>query len=166
MTQKVLAQLPQSDFPLISVEFFLRMLGSLNFLLVSSFWMVSYWKIGSWWDGTCLVLAILWYFWNDVQSKLIHALWQFSHAFLLFCGFCSIHSFDFVSSPNVTDRCNMAESDRSRSPAPARNRGEQRGLDAGVRPELPFFPRWVTPMQAGKNKSHPKLANLGNTLSA
>ena len=49
---------------------------------------------------------------------------------------------------NSVDLCNMADSDRSRSPAPARNRGEQRGLDAGVRPGLPFFPRWVTPMQA------------------
>ena len=42
----------------------------------------------------------------------------------------------------------MAESDRSRSPVPTRNRGEQRGQEHGVRPELPFFPRWVTPMQA------------------
>ena len=42
----------------------------------------------------------------------------------------------------------MAESDRFRSPVPSRNRGEQRGQEHGVRPELPFFPRWVTPMQA------------------
>ena len=41
----------------------------------------------------------------------------------------------------------MADSDRSRSPAPTRNRGDQRGQDAHVRPGLPFFPRWVTPMQ-------------------
>ena len=42
---------------------------------------------------------------------------------------------------------NMADSDRSRSPASTRNRGDQRGQDAHVRPGLPFFPRWVAPMQ-------------------
>ena len=40
----------------------------------------------------------------------------------------------------------MADSDRSRSPAPTRNRGDQRGQDVPVRPGLPFFPRWVSPM--------------------
>ena len=42
----------------------------------------------------------------------------------------------------------MAESDRSRSPVPSRNRVEPRGQEQGVRPGLPFFPRWVAPMQA------------------
>ena len=42
---------------------------------------------------------------------------------------------------------NMADSDRSRSPTSTRNRGDQRGQDAPVRPGLPFFPRWVAPMQ-------------------
>ena len=42
----------------------------------------------------------------------------------------------------------MAESDRSRSPLPCRNRAEPRVPEHAVRPELPFFPRWVGPMQA------------------
>ena len=42
----------------------------------------------------------------------------------------------------------MAESDRSRSPVPCRNRAEPRVPEPAVRPELPFFPRWCGPMQA------------------
>ena len=57
-------------------------------------------------------------------------------------------SFEIISVSHIIALRKMAESDRSRSPVPARNRGEQRGQEQGVRPELPFFPRWVTPMQA------------------
>ena len=42
----------------------------------------------------------------------------------------------------------MADSDRSRSPVPGRNRSEPRGPVQPVRQELPFFPRWCGPMQA------------------
>ena len=42
----------------------------------------------------------------------------------------------------------MADSDRSRSPIPGRNRAEPRVPDPPVRQELPFFPRWCGPMQA------------------
>ena len=42
----------------------------------------------------------------------------------------------------------MADSDRSRSPVPGRNRAEPRGPVQPVRQELPFFPRWCGPMQA------------------
>ena len=41
----------------------------------------------------------------------------------------------------------MAESDRSRSPVPGRNRAEPRAPVPPVRQELPFFPRWCGPMQ-------------------
>ena len=40
----------------------------------------------------------------------------------------------------------MADSDRSRSPLPGRNRTELRGLAPAARPDLPFFPRWRGPM--------------------
>ena len=42
----------------------------------------------------------------------------------------------------------MAGSDRSRSPAPVRNRTEPRGQVHAPRPELPFFPRWPGPMNS------------------
>ena len=41
----------------------------------------------------------------------------------------------------------MAESDRSRSPVPGRNRADPSVSAQQVRPELPFFPRWCGPMQ-------------------
>ena len=41
----------------------------------------------------------------------------------------------------------MAESDRSRSPVPGRNRAEPGAPAPPVRQELPFFPRWCGPMQ-------------------
>ena len=41
----------------------------------------------------------------------------------------------------------MADSDRSRSPVPGRNRAEPRVPVPPVRQELPFFPRWCGPMQ-------------------
>ena len=42
----------------------------------------------------------------------------------------------------------MAESDRSRSPVPGRNRAEPGAPRPPVRQELPFFPRWCGPMQS------------------
>ena len=42
----------------------------------------------------------------------------------------------------------MAESDRSRSPVPGRNRAEPGNPRPPVRQELPFFPRWCGPMQS------------------
>ena len=42
----------------------------------------------------------------------------------------------------------MADSDRSRSPMPGRDRSEPRGPAQPVRQELPFFPPWCGPMQA------------------
>ena len=42
----------------------------------------------------------------------------------------------------------MADSDRSRSPVPGRNRAKPRVPVPPVRQELPFFPRWCGPMQA------------------
>ena len=42
----------------------------------------------------------------------------------------------------------MAESDRSRSPVPGRNRAEPGPQSSQVRQELPFFPRWCGPMQS------------------
>ena len=42
----------------------------------------------------------------------------------------------------------MADSDRSRSPVPGRNRTEPRGQAPAARPDLPFFPRWRGPMNA------------------
>ena len=42
----------------------------------------------------------------------------------------------------------MAESDRSRSPAPGRNRAEPEPPRPPVRQALPFFPRWCGPMQS------------------
>ena len=42
----------------------------------------------------------------------------------------------------------MAESDRSRSPAPGRNRAEPEPSRPPVRQALPFFPRWCGPMQS------------------
>ena len=42
----------------------------------------------------------------------------------------------------------MADSDRSRSPMPGRNRSEPRGPAQPMRQDLPFFPRWCGPMQA------------------
>ena len=54
----------------------------------------------------------------------------------------------------------MAESDRSRSPAPSRNRLEPRGQAPPLPPELPFFPRWCGPMNASvrhfQNMSRPQ----------
>ena len=41
----------------------------------------------------------------------------------------------------------MAESDRSRSPVPGRNRADPGAPAQPVRQELPFFPRWCGPMQ-------------------
>ena len=58
-------------------------------------------------------------------------------------------SFDFVSQPLKNPLCeSMADSDRSRSPVPGRNRAEPRAPDPPVRQELPFFSRWCGPMQA------------------
>ena len=42
----------------------------------------------------------------------------------------------------------MAESDRSRSPVPGRNRADPGAAAQQVRQELPFFPRWCGPMQS------------------
>ena len=42
----------------------------------------------------------------------------------------------------------MAESDRSRSPVPGRNRAEPGTQSPPARQELPFFPRWCGPMQS------------------
>ena len=42
----------------------------------------------------------------------------------------------------------MADSDRSRSPMPGRNRSEPRGPAQPMRQDLPFLPRWCGPMQA------------------
>ena len=42
----------------------------------------------------------------------------------------------------------MAESDRSRSPVPERNRADPGAAAQQVRQELPFFPRWCGPMQS------------------
>ena len=42
----------------------------------------------------------------------------------------------------------MADSDRSRSPAPGRNRTKPRGQVPAPHPELPFFPRWSGPMHS------------------
>ena len=39
----------------------------------------------------------------------------------------------------------MAESDRSRSPVPGRNRADPGAAAQQVRQELPFFPRWCGP---------------------
>ena len=54
----------------------------------------------------------------------------------------------------------MAESDRSRSPLPSRNRLEPRGQAPPLPPELPFFPRWCGPMNASvrhfQNMSRPQ----------
>ena len=41
----------------------------------------------------------------------------------------------------------MADSDRSRSPVPGRNRADPDAPAQPVRQELPFFPRWCGPMQ-------------------
>ena len=55
----------------------------------------------------------------------------------------------FVSSVTKTSSscAPMAESDRSRSPVPGRNRAEPRAPVPPVRQELPFFLRWCGPMQ-------------------
>ena len=54
----------------------------------------------------------------------------------------------------------MAESDRSRSPLPSRNRLEPRGQAPPLPSELPFFPRWCGPMNASvrhfQNMSRPQ----------
>ena len=54
----------------------------------------------------------------------------------------------------------MAESDRSRSPVPSRNRLEPRVQVPPLPPELPFFPRWCGPMNASvrhfQNMSRPQ----------
>ena len=54
----------------------------------------------------------------------------------------------------------MADSDRSRSPLPGRNRSEPPGPAQPMRQELPFFPRWCGPMQAAilhsQNMSSPQ----------
>ena len=57
-------------------------------------------------------------------------------------------SFVFLQRSKKTSFCApMAESDRSRSPVPGRNRAEPRAPVPPVRHELPFFPRWCGPMQ-------------------
>ena len=54
----------------------------------------------------------------------------------------------FCSATKKTSSCAlMAESDRSRSPVPGRNRAEPGAHAQPVRQELPFFPRWCGPMQ-------------------
>ena len=54
----------------------------------------------------------------------------------------------------------MADSDRSRSPMPGRNRSEPRGQAQPARQDLPFFPLWCGPMQAAilhsQNMPHPQ----------
>ena len=68
--------------------------------------------------------------------------------FLTFCIYLLlfIRSFDSRNSQTL-DAVIMADSDRSRSPTSTRNRGDQRGQETPARPGLPFFPRWVAPMQ-------------------
>ena len=68
--------------------------------------------------------------------------------FLTFCIYLLlfIRSFDSRNSQTL-DTVIMADSDRSRSPTSTRNRGDQRGQETPARPGLPFFPRWVAPMQ-------------------
>ena len=56
----------------------------------------------------------------------------------------------FFDSPVILglDYETMAESDRSRSPVPGRNRAEPVPPRPPVRQDLPFFPRWCGPMQS------------------
>ena len=61
------------------------------------------------------------------------------HFLNLQCCCCSQHFIALTS---------MADSDRSRSPVPGRNRAEPRAQEPAARQELPFFPRWCGPMQA------------------
>ena len=70
-----------------------------------------------------------------------------------FSGFCfsppSVEIFNSQLPSESFRACpNMADSDRSRSPAPGRNRTEPRGQVHAPRPELPFFPRWRGPMNS------------------
>ena len=73
--------------------------------------------------------------------------------------FCFLDNFSTQSVPslNLQSCCcsqhfiavtSMADSDRSRSPVPGRNRAEPRAPEPAARQELPFFPRWCGPMQA------------------
>ena len=60
-------------------------------------------------------------------------------------AFISLQS--IFSDPNDPFCATMAESDRSRSPVPGRNRADPGAPAQPVRQELPFFPRWCGPMQ-------------------
>ena len=59
----------------------------------------------------------------------------------------SLNCSQFFSDQNEPACALMAESDRSRSPVPGRNRADPGAAAQPVRQELPFFPRWCGPMQ-------------------
>ena len=95
----------------------------------------------------------MWFF-HDI-SLLLHHFYHVS---------CCTPSALFISALRfvwlVNCALTMAESDRSRSPAPSRNRLEPRGQAPPLPPELPFFPRWCGPMNASvrhfQNMSRPQ----------
>ena len=63
---------------------------------------------------------------------------------LFFCRFIA----SSVARRDILVCSTMADSDRSRSPVPGRNRTEPRGQVQAPRPELPFFPQWRGPMNS------------------
>ena len=63
---------------------------------------------------------------------------------LFFCRFIAAS----VARRDILVCSTMADSDRSRSPVPGRNRTEPRGQVQAPRPELPFFPQWRGPMNS------------------
>ena len=83
-------------------------------------------------------------------------IWEFSNIFTLATGigFGDDSSVTFLGSPGVET---TADSDRSRSPLPSRNRQEQ----PGQRQALPCFPRWCGPMgSAVRSLSMPRPQNV------
>ena len=110
--------------------------------------------------GTGFILLLLLLF---LLSSCLFLLEGFSLLFLmsLFCNFgifldnlhvvhiaiVSLNRSQFFSDQNEPACALMAESDRSRSPVPGRNRADLGAAAQPVRQELPFFPRWCGPMQ-------------------
>ena len=87
--------------------------------------------------------------------------WMLQHFYHSFCCTISVYlirALRFVWLVNCA--LIMAESDRSRSPLPSRNRLEPRGQAPPLPSELPFFPRWCGPMNASvrhfQNMSRPQ----------
>ena len=133
-----------------------------------------YWH---WFQFLLLLLFLL--------SSCLFLLEGFSLLFLmsLFCNFggfldnlhvvhiaiVSLNCSQFFSDQNEPACALMAESDRSRSPVPGRNRADPGAAAQPVRQEPPFFPRWCGPCKqrfGNRNGCHGLSIDLSFVLSS